>query len=259
MTDPTLAPPAVPSSLRGARRIAIIVTIASLVVTAAIGIIALLSGDFGDTQWRILATTSLVAGSSILLLCHLAVVGRAVRVVGFTGITITAIALALALILIWTPYTGDTDLTGVWRWLGVTWVIAVSLAHANLLLLLSTRRRAPIRWGLWLTLVAITVVAAMIVLPILTDGDVPGEQGETYWRVFGVVAILDVLGTIAIPVLSLFLRDEQPEPQPEPVGMSIELSPELAARLILASGYRRIHPEIYGRQLIEQGLPPIEE
>jgi hypothetical protein len=259
MTDPTSAPPAVPSSLRGARRIAIIVTIASLAVAAAIGIIALLSGDFGETQGRILATTTLVAGSSILLLCHLAVVGRAVRVVGFAGITVTTIALVLALILVWTDWTAGTDLSAVWRWLGVAAVVAVSLAHANLLLLLSVRRRAVVRWGLWLTLAMIAIVALMIVVPILTDGDIPGHQGDTYWRVFGVVAILDVLGTIAIPVLSLFLRDEQPEPEPEPVGMSIELSPELAARLILASGYRRIHPEVYGRQLIEQGLPPIED
>jgi hypothetical protein len=258
MTDPTSAPTRVPSSLRGVRRIAIIVIIASLAVTAAIGIIALLSGDFDDTQWRILGTTSLVAAFSILSLCHLAVVGRAVRFVGFAGLTVTAVGLVLGLVLIWTDMTARVDLSEVWRWFSVTWVIAVSLAHANLLLLLSSRRRAVIRWGLWLTLAMITIVAAMIVLPIL-NSDIPGDQADSYWRAFGVVAILDVLGTIAVPVLSLFLRDEHPEPEPEPVGMSIELSPELAARLILASGYRRVHPEVYGRQLIEQGLPPLEE
>jgi hypothetical protein len=258
MTDPRPAPPAVPSSLRGARRIAIIAIIVSLVLTATIGIIALLSGDFGETQTRILATTSLVAAFSILSLCHLAVVGRAVRVVGFAGITVTAIALVLGLVLVWTEWGTGVDLSEVVRWLGITTVLAVSLAHANLLLLLSSRRHTVIRWGLWLTLVAIAIVAAMVLLPILTDGEIPGdENGDWYWRVFGVVAILDVLGTIAVPVLSLFLRDEHPEP--EPVGMSIGLSPELAARLILASGYRRIHPEVYGRQLIEQGLPPLEE
>lgn len=258
MTDPTTAPPAAPSSLRGARRIAIIAIIASLSLTAIIGIIALLSGDFGETQGRILLTTSLVAGLSILSLCHLAVVGRAVRVVGFAGITVSAIALALGLILVWTD-SGVFDLSEVWRWFGVASVIAVSLAHANLLLLLGARRRAVIRWGLWLTLATIAIVAVMIVLPILTEGKIPGEQADSYWRLFGVVAILDVLGTIAVPVLGLFLRDAQPASEPEPVGMSIELSPELAARLILAAGYRRIHPEVYGRHLIEQGLPPLEE
>jgi hypothetical protein len=50
----------------------------------------------------------------------------------------------------------------------------------------------------------------LIIIPILTDGKVPGDNGDVYWRFFAVVAILDVLGTIVVPISSIFLKDGTP-------------------------------------------------
>ncbi|SFR84935.1 hypothetical protein SAMN05428970_3085 [Agromyces sp. CF514] len=197
-------------TLRGYRRTAIVVLVASLSITAVVGIVTLLSGDFGEVQGRVLGTTLLIAGASILALCHLTVLARPVRVVGFVGLAASAVVLVIGLVLIWTPWydNGGGWPAELWRWFGITSIVAVSLAHANLLLQLSGRRRRAVRVSLWITLAAIAVVAVMLVIPLLTDWNVPGDEGETYWRWFGVIAIVDALGTIVLPVVALLIREQ---------------------------------------------------
>lgn len=200
MTAPAASP------VRGARRAMIVAVVASLLVASLCGIVALLGGGFGDLQARIVATTLIVAAFGTSALCHLAVVTRAVRVLGFAGLAASVIAAGAALWLVWSGdelFEGDGD-GSVLKTLLVATIVAISLAHANLLLLLAERQRTVIRTGLVLTLAAIAVVATMLALPVITDGAVGG--GEWYWRWFGVAGIVDALGTIALPVLALVLR-----------------------------------------------------
>lgn len=200
MTAPAASP------VRGARRAMIVAVVASLLVASLCGIVALLGGGFGDLQARIVATTLIVAAFGTSALCHLAVVTRAVRVLGFAGLAASVIAAGAALWLVWSGdelFEGDGD-GSVLKTLLVATIVAISLAHANLLLLLAERRRTVIRTGLVLTLAAIAVVATMLALPVITDGAVGG--GEWYWRWFGVAGIVDALGTIALPVLAPVLR-----------------------------------------------------
>lgn len=200
MTAPAASP------VRGARRAMIVAVVASLIVASLCGIVALLGGGFGDLQARIVATTLIVAAFGTSALCHLAVVTRSVRVLGFAGLAASVIAAGAALWLVWSGdelFEGDGD-GSVLKTLLVATIVAISLAHANLLLLLAERRRTVIRTGLVLTLAAIAVAATMLALPVITDGAVGG--GEWYWRWFGVAGIVDALGTIALPVLALVLR-----------------------------------------------------
>lgn len=195
------------AAVGAARKGAIYGIIVSFTLTAVVGIIALLSGDFGETQGRIILTTLLMGGVSITALCHLAIADRAMRLVGFVGLAASTIALATGLVLIWR----DWNLEGFDDWLkvfAISGVLAVSFAHANLLLLLAGRRRQIIRIGLMVTLVMIAAVAIMISLPIASEGEIPGVGNEEwYWRLFGVVGILDVLGTVVVPVLAIFVKD----------------------------------------------------
>lgn len=184
----------------------IVAVVASLLVASLCGIVALLGGGFGDLQARIVATTLIVAAFGTSALCHLAVVTRAVRLLGFAGLAASVVAAGAALWLVWSGdelFEDDGD-GSVLKTLLVATIVAISLAHANLLLLLAERRRTVIRTGLGLTLAAIAVVATMLALPVITDGAVGG--GEWYWRWFGVAGIFDALGTIALPVLALVLR-----------------------------------------------------
>ena len=191
----------------GARKGAIYGIIISFSGAALVGIIALLGGDFGETQGKILLTTVLFGAFSITALCHLAIADRAMRIVGVSGLLASGVALVTGLVLVWRDWDAQD---GGLDWLKIfaaAGILAVSFAHANLLLLLAGRRRAAIRWGLAATLVAIAVVAVMLIIPVVSDGEIPGQEGDLYWRVFGVIAILDVLGTVVVPVLALFLRD----------------------------------------------------
>lgn len=195
------------STIGAARKGAIYGIIVSFSLAAIVGIIALLSGDFGETQGRIILTTLLLGATSITALCHLAIADRAMRLVGFVGLAASTVTLVTGLVLIWRDWNapGFDDWFKVFATAGI---LAVSFAHANLLLLLAGRRRAVIRIGLMVTLVMIAAVAIMFILPVVSDGEIPGPGNEEwYTRLLGVVGILDVLGTVVVPVLAIFVRD----------------------------------------------------
>lgn len=195
------------STIGAARKGAIYGIIVSFSLAALVGIIALLSGEFGETQGKIILTTLLLGATSITALCHLAIADRAMRVVGFVGLGASTVALGTGLVLIWRDWF-DSSSEDWFRVFAIASIAAVSLAHANLLLLLAGRRRRLIRIGLLVTLVMIAAVAIMPSLVIATNGDFPGpENEEWYWRLFGVVGILDVLGTVVVPVMAIFVRD----------------------------------------------------
>jgi hypothetical protein len=216
-------------TLRLARRIAVIAIVVSLSATALIGIVTLFSGDFGDIQARVMFSTLMIAGFSITVLCHLAVVGRALQVVGFVGVGFSVVALATSLVLLWRDsyFYEDTDF--LVKTAGVTAVLAISFAHANLLLLLGQRRNRVVRVLLYVTVALVAIVALLVCLPIATGGEIPGNDGDTYWRLLGVAAILDVLGTIVLPVTGRLLRDDRA------ARLELTLSEHLDARLSAAA------------------------
>lgn len=249
------------AAIRGARRIAIIAIITSLSFTAVVGIFTLLTGEFGETQGKILLTTVLTAGFSIISLCHLAVTGRTLRVVGYTGIGVSVVAFILGIALIWEDWQNFNSWEVLGRAFMIFSILSISFAHANLLLLLGGRKRPVIRLGLLFTVASIALVSILIIIPILTDGDVPGENGDAYWRVFGVIAILDVFGTIVVPVTSRFILDE---PRAGVAGagvavagasITVQLSQELEAKLSATAAVRSTSRE----QVIIEALEQLPE
>ena len=209
-------------TIKGVRRIAIWTVIISLVVTALIGIYTIVSGEFGETQSKVMLTTLAVAGFSILALCHLAVFGRDVKVFGWVGIGTSGVALGLAATLIWwnwTDYMSEPrDLyLNLTKSFAVSALVAVSLAHANLMLLLQNSSLRWIRTALSVALVFITIVPALVIPVLLTDGTFPPMSfQDVYWRFFGVILILDALATIALPVTTLIVRSQRKSPGVEP-------------------------------------------
>jgi len=195
------------STIGAARKGAIYGIIVSFSLAALVGIVALLSGDFGETQGKIILTTLLMGATSITALCHLAIADRAMRLVGFVGLAASGVALITGLVLIWRDWN-DASLEDWFRTFVIAGIIAVSFAHANLLLLLAGRRRLVIRIGLMVTLAMIAGVAIMLILVVASNGEIPGFENEGwYWRLFGVIGILDVLGTVVVPVLAIFVKD----------------------------------------------------
>ncbi len=181
------------------RRLVVLVTIGSFSVAALLGVLALLgSGDFGEGQGRVLATTMAVGVSSVAVLCYLATGGTPYERVGIAGGVTVLVPLVTALVLIWSD-----DLLGaddeVLRTFGVGVVLAATLAQASLLLVL-TGARETLRVLLVVTLVLAGLLAVLVSAAIL------GGEGDVLWRAIGIVAILDVLGTVVAIALGAFGR-----------------------------------------------------
>jgi hypothetical protein len=230
--------------LHATRRVAVICIIVSLSLTALIGIATLLGGAFGDVQGRIMMTTLIIGAFSVLALADLAVAGRRFEWFGYVGILAAVAGLIIGLFFIWNLVDSGA---GWWKTFGVVSVLAASLAHANLLLLLGERRRPVVRTGLWITIALIGVLAGMIVGLIVTDGDV---SGDGYYRLLGTVAILDVLGTIVVPVVSRFLRDDGAAKGPSG-GLTIALPDDLSARLSVLAAERAMPADAFVIKILE--------
>ena len=211
-------------ALKGVRRVAVWTIIVSLVIAALIGIATIVSGEFGELQAKVLLTTLAVAGAAILALCHLAVLGRDVKVLGWIGIGTSAVTLAAASILIWWNWSDTENMYGsssvymnITKLFAISLLLAVSFAHANLMLLLAT---APFKW--MRVVLDLNLVLIGIVPLILSDGGFPPQSlSDMYWRFFGVVLILDALGTVALPVITLIARGKQRAAGIDPVRPSV--------------------------------------
>jgi len=215
---------AAPDRLHRLRRVAIIVIIVSLSVTALIGIITLLSASFGELQVRVMLSTLVIGAFSIIALCDLAIVGLRFRWSGLIGLALAVVALILTLVLIWWV-SGAAPPEGLWKTTAILGLLAVSFAHANLLLQLGDRQRSVVRVGLWVTLGLIALLAILVIV-LIVNQDV-GSDG--YARLLGTVAILDVLGTIVVPVLGAFLRDGASGTRRLVLDVPAELDARLAA------------------------------
>jgi uncharacterized membrane protein YfcA len=178
------------------KRYFITAIITSLVISALIGIFVILLGSFGSIQARILLSTLAIGVFSITSLANLRNLESghpSYRRFAWLSITFSLIAILLTLSLIWISVE-----QGPWKPTLVFIILAVSTAHASLLLP-SRTRSTLLDTAVTATLACITFVAGFLVYLIIVGGDV---VGDFFYRLLGVFAILDVLGTIVTPILA---------------------------------------------------------
>jgi hypothetical protein len=183
-------------AMKEIRSVVVAAVIGSFSIAALLGILALLgAGEFGEGEARILLTTVVVGVESVAVLCYLALAGHRFAAVGGVGAVVSLVAAGTALTMVW---SGEGD--GSWQLLLVSTVVAATFAQASLLIALVADTKYE--GALLGTLAAAGVVAAMLVRAIL------GEEwiSDGYWRTFGVVTILDVLGTVVLVALGAFGR-----------------------------------------------------
>lgn len=182
------------------RRWIVRVTIGSFSLAALLGILALLGGgDFGETEGQILLTTLLVGVVSIAVLCYLTTAGRRAQPVGVAGGVTAMVPLLTGLLMIW---SGFDETPGEWlvKTFGTGAIVAATLAQVCLLLAPGEKANAWARRLLTATIGLAAVLAVMTSLLVL--GVDPENDG--YYRAIGVVAILDVLGTVVGAALLKF-------------------------------------------------------
>lgn len=233
----------------GIRRLAATLTIGSFSIAALMGIVALLGGgDFGEGEARVLLTTLVIGCASVCMLCYLAPGGTRFAVVGITGAIALILPVTTALLLVWSEW--DTDMEGLLKAFGVGVVVAVTLAQLSLLLS-DVVDRAGLKVVLTGTVVLAVVLAGLIISLILEITD-----GDDLWRVLGVVAILDVLGTLVTIALAKFGgRGDGRAASAGPAGvLAITLTGELAAALQARARVERRAPADLVDEAVQQYL-----
>jgi hypothetical protein len=184
---------------KAATRVALIALLAALAMNALIGIIIVLKGDFGDTEGKLLGTTFALALFTVLAIPSTVQLGRGrfCALAGF-GISVSVISFILAVSAIWSDGAfEDALLTKLMVTFGV---MAFASNHAALLLLASAAPKV-IKVTLIATITILVVIAAALITSVWAE-DMPKELA----RPLTAFAILDVLGSMAVPMLSKLNR-----------------------------------------------------
>lgn len=180
------------------KKVILVMLIGSVVVSALMGIIAILWGDFGWFEARILLTTLTIAVASICsLVCGAYLDTKRGRVLPGAGLVLNLLAAMTILMGIW------TDVRSVIYWKFTASVSVFSVACTHLVLLLMARLAGRFRWSLAAAYVIIFSLASLIVSMILLEL-------EAFWifQLLGVLVIFVAMITILIPIFHRLSKAE---------------------------------------------------
>ncbi len=170
--------------------------IGSVAVSALLGMLAILVGDFGEFEIRVLLTSLTISGASLCgLSSGAALEAKRARVLPACGIGLAIVAAAMIVFGIWTEVQPDE----FWKTTLTMAVFAAACSHMALLLL---ARLAPrYAWSLWAATVAVFGVALIVTVMMWAE-----VHEETMFRLLGVAGILDGAITILIPIFHRLSR-----------------------------------------------------
>lgn len=174
------------------------ILIASLSLSALIGIIIFLFGKFGDTEGKIVLTTLSFGASSLAGLCCSSIYPNdKLKSFSILGIATSVAFLIFSIIAIWGHINNI-----VVKYYADTSALTFTFAHISLLLLI--KNTSPIvKNVLKATVFFISIVSIMLMTMWHNKID-----NEFYYRLLGVFAILDTLGTIILPILNKTIKTD---------------------------------------------------
>jgi hypothetical protein len=197
--------------------------IGALIAAALIGVYAVVLGRFDETCWRLIGTVALFVFVALISWYDADISARRAAWFGAVSVVTSVYLFGVGLWKVWSPTWQIDDRGGpAWYapwWEPFAWFLLVLVTRAGLLhihLVLNTQRRftGPLMSKVTVaTLVLVGLLTAGLSLPLIWTRV---DFGETYWRLVAVVAILDALGTVLIPLTySLFGPNaERPAPAP---------------------------------------------
>ena len=183
------------------RKFLLNVIIASLSITAVLGIIAVLWTGLGETGAKILGSAIGVDVASVLTLCCAGLAKSPLhRAVQVTGTLSASLGLVSGLYVIWGARAASGLEGGMTRTAVVLLLLAAASAHASGVLAWRTYNR-PLRIVAPATILCIAAAAELIANYLVFPGFDPGSG---YLRALTTVLILDALGTILLLLLHRF-------------------------------------------------------
>lgn len=171
---------------------------AILVVAALVALVAVLRGDFSDTDGRILGTLAALFYTGGGLLAGLALVdSRRAAWLGRTLVVVSPLVLAATLRAIW-EWVGDGEDEEHWE---LAWSASIALAAGLMAAtsLLLARKLALVRLA-WASGALAAAAAALSVVAIWDE-----DPGDAMGKVLAALWILAVLAYFLVPVLERFL------------------------------------------------------
>ncbi|MCP5027912.1 MAG: hypothetical protein GY929_16680 [Actinomycetia bacterium] len=187
--------------------------VASVVANAVLGIWALLSGDFGETQGKVLGTSFLVSAAMLSVLVNGPAARRqALWPAPLVGAVAGASGFALFTVFLWI----EPDDGGWFKLAGSALVIAGAATLASSLALIALPVR--VRWLQTVSIAVIALLGSTIVAGLWAEPD-----AGWYARLLGIEGVLVASMTLLIPVLARFSSSQQPATSGEatPAGPSM--------------------------------------
>lgn len=177
------------------------VVIASLIAAAVVAIVSIATSSFGDTSWRLIGTAAVFAAFALFSWFDAAVSSARSTWFALVGFAVSVYLFVAGMAKIWLTFPADysdTVFDGFFGWLILAVIARIALVHVHLVLATEARLRSPLITGVTrVTLVLVALLALMLSLPVLFS---PVDLDDRYWRVVGVIAVLDALGTVLIPL-----------------------------------------------------------
>ncbi|MET3565395.1 hypothetical protein ABIC47_000866 [Leifsonia sp. 563] len=200
------------------------VVIGALIAAALVGVYAVILGRFDDTCWRLIGTIALFVFFALISWYDADVSARRAPWFGAVSVVTSVYLFGIGLWKVWVPDVQPVD--GLYGsdgydpwWQPFSWFLLVLVTRIGLLhihLVLNTQRRftGPIMSKVTVaTLVLVGLLTAGLSLPLIWTHV---DFGETYWRLVAVVAILDALGTVLIPLTYSLFGPKAARPAPGP-------------------------------------------
>ncbi|MBT7304154.1 MAG: hypothetical protein HN849_31770 [Victivallales bacterium] len=162
-----------------------------LALTAAIAVVSVLGGDFGETQVKVLLTTLTISAASMCAMaCAAFIEKREQRELGLAGISLAIVSALLTILGIWSEASSER----YWKLVLTFVVFAVAFAHVFMLLLPSLSERHS--WFQALSSVSIAILACQIIFAFWAE-----VSDDFYYRLLAVVSIIVALETLTVPIL----------------------------------------------------------
>ncbi len=179
----------------------------SIALGALMGIWAIISGEFGELQVRILNTATTIVGTGVLGLACGAYLenprtkNSSAHFVPSAGIFLAVLSAAIILWMIWGSGGGSEEL--LFKTLGVSLMFAFSFAQLSLLSL--ARLAARFRWAMIAAYVSILTLAATVSAIILFS-----QSNDNFFilRFIGILSVVDAAVTVMIPIFHRLSRSE---------------------------------------------------
>lgn len=206
-------------------RIALWIVIGSVSLSALLGIMALLAGDFGDTQWKILGTTTSVTGASVLAMASATAWGRRhISWLAPLGVVTGIVGFAIVVGGIWVDPSGND----AW-WKSAATLIVVAAAASYAALVSRATLAGALRWAIWTAYGSGVLLALTLISLIWTDD---GNESVVRWA--GILAIVLASSTVLLPV---FHRMSSPHSfVVPPASLDVGFCPRCAAPLATPDG-----------------------